>query len=797
MANCKFWLLDINYEVKENKPEIWIWGISEEGKRILIIDRNFLPYFYLVLDGKDNPQDVFERVQQQKTDLPHIIKLEPTRKNLFGKPVDVIKVYCGDPDLVPKYAAVLSKIKGVKENLEDDIRYSMRYFIDNNVTPCSWYEIEAEEKENNLGVQADQLFIAKSLPQSIEREDIPPLRVLAFSMICHGSKGMPKPDKDPVIIISTVTNDGEKKQFTAENLNDKGLIESFIEYTRRFDPDIVVGYGSGERDWQYLIERSSKLGLKLFVDRANTEPHKSVYAHMSITGRIHMDMLDYADELPEVKVKTLENVADFLGVMKLEERLIIDEVDFAEYWDDPQKRPQLLKFSMENVECIFGIFENMFDFAVQLSKLVALPLDQVGKAAVGFRTEWYLIREAYKIGELVPQRVERPYIPYVGGMVLKPKPGIHDNIALLDFKSMYPNIMIEHNVSPDTYIPPSETELFSDVNVAPEVGHKFRKEPPGFYKRVLSSLIAARDEIRLKMKGLDVKSLKYRLLDARQKAVKVITNACYGYAGWVGARWFMKPVAEATAAWGRNIIANAIKIAEDLGLNVIYGDTDSIFVTHDPEKIEKLSTIILDKFGLEIKPDKLYERILFTEAKKRYCGLLPNGKLDMVGLEVVRGDWANVAKNIQEHVLEIILKERSPKKAVEFVRQFIADLRLKKVPYKDLVIWKTITKPIDAYEVKTPHVAAAKILEKEGWTLTIGDKIGYVVTSGSGRLYNRVKPFALASYDEVDVEYYVTNQVVPAASRILSMFNIKEEELLSVKPKFAEPRTLSSFFGRS
>jgi len=770
-----------------------MWGITDEGRRVLIIDRNFLAYFYLVLDEKENPKVVFERAQRQKAEFPFIVKLESASRKLFGKPVDVIKVFCQDPDLVPKYAQLLSKVKGVKKCLEVDIRYSMRYLIDNGVVPCGWHEIEAEELENNLKVQVDKVYLAKSVPKAIEREAIPPLRILSFSMICHGSKGMPKPERDPVVIISTVTSAGDKRQFKAEKLDDKTLMKSFVEYVREFDPDIIVGYETNLQYWQYLLDRSAKLGLKLFVDRASTEPHRSVYGHISITGRANMDMLDFADELPEVKVKTLENVADFLGVMKIEKRLIIDEVDFAKYWDDPEKRPQLLRFSMENAECIMGILEGVLDFAVQLSQIVGLPLDQIGKAAVGFRTEWYMIKEAYKIGELIPERVERPYVPYAGGMVLKPKPGIHENIAVLDFKSMYPNIMIEQNISPDTYIEPSEPDPPSGVKIAPEVGHRFRKEPSGFFKKVLSSLIATRDEIRRKMKKIDSKSLEYRLIDARQKAVKVITNASYGYAGWIGARWFMKPVAEATTAWGRNIIMSAIGTARSLGLDVIYGDTDSIFITHDLKKIETLSKIIEDKIGLEIKPDKVYVRILFTEAKKRYCGFLPDGRLDIVGLEVVRGDWANVAKNIQEHVLELILKERSPNRAVDFVRQFVADLRKKKVPYKDLIIWKTLTKPVDEYEVKAPHVEAARILEKEGWTLTIGDKVGYVITLGSGRLYERVKPYALASYNDVDTEYYVTNQVVPAALRVLSMFGVKEEDLISFKP--AKTQTLSDYFG--
>jgi len=787
-----FWLLDVNYEAREHKPEVWIWGIDDHEKRVLIIDRNFPSYFYLVLKERQNPKAVIDTINSRKTnEFPSAFKLEQTRRRYFGKPLDVVKVFCQEPDAIVKYAKAMAKIEGVKESLEDDIRYSMRYLIDNNVSPCSWYEIDVEETKNILGVQVDKVYIAKSPPKGIDKVEIPQLRVLGFSTIAYSPKGAPKPEKDPVVIISAATNIGAETQFVAKHSNDKPLLEAFIKYVRDFDPDIITGYGTNRQDWSYLTARAKKLGVNLIVDRANTEPHMSVYGHVSITGRANVDFFDFSDELPEVKVKTLENVADFLGVMKIEKRTLIEDIDLPIYWEDSKKRLSLLQFSKENTQSIMGVAEAMLGFALQLSGLVGLPLDHVGTAAVGFRVEWFLMREAYKIGELIPKRVERPYFPYVGAVVLAPRLGVHENIAVLDFKAMYPNIMITYNVSPDTYVSPSEPEPKGGVNVAPEVKHRFRKEPPGFYKEVLSNLIASRDQIRPKLSKLDPKSPEYKVLDARQKAVKVITNAAYGYTGWIEARWYIKPVAEAATAWGRHIILSTVDVAKKIGLEVVYSDTDSVFVNNDPAKIGKLSEKIGKELGLEIKPDKVYTRILFTEAKKKYCGLLPDGRLDIVGLEVVRGDWSACAKNVQEKVLEIILKKQAPKEAAEFVRQYMGNLRQKKVPYKDLIIWKTLTKPAEEYAVKAPHVEAAKRLLREGYELSIGDKIGYVITVGAGKLYAKAKPYALASYDEVDVEYYVTNQVVPAASRILTMFNIAEEDLLPTAE--SKPKTLTEF----
>lgn len=794
LKKCRFWLLDINYEVKDHKPEVWMWGIDEKDRRVLIVDSSFQPYFYAVLEEDEDPKQVYERIMNEKPRLPLMVDVELDRRRFFGEPVNAARIYCQDPEVIPKYAKIIRNVKGVKECLETDIRYSMRYLVDNDVTPCAWHEVEVEEEENIREVQVDKVYSACSSPKRIQKDDIPQLRVLSFFPVCYASKGSPKPERDPVVIIAAVTNTDEKKIFTAKEYDDRDLMHSFIQYVKNFDPDIIVGYQTNQQHWQYLIDRAMTLEVSLHVDRAGTWPHRSVYGHISITGRASMDMLDFADELPELKVKSLENMAAILGVKDLKEQRIIHELEYSDFWDDEEKRKELLEFASEKAECILGIFEKMFIYASELSKLVGLPLDHIGKAAVGFRIEWYLIREAHKIGELIPERMEQPYVPYAGGMVLKPKPGIHENVCVLDFKSMYPNIMIEKNISPDTYVPPSKPEPDSGVNVAPEVGHKFRKEPPGFYKIVLTNLISARDKIRQAMKKADSNSLDYQLLDARQRAVKVITNAAYGYAGWIGARWFRKPVAEATAAWGRSMIMKSVETAKELGLDIVYGDTDSLFIKYDPQKIETLVQRIREQLGLEIRPEKIYKRILFTEAKKRYCGLLPDGSLDNVGLEVVRGDWANVAKITQERVLELILKEKSVEKAVEFVKSLIKDLREHKIPYRDLIIWKTLTRPVEKYKVNAPHVEAARILKRLGWDLTVGDQVGYVITQGSGRLYERVKPYVLASYGEIDIEYYIKKQIAPAALRILSMFGVKEKDILSSVQKARKPRTLTDFF---
>jgi DNA polymerase I len=141
-----FWLLDVNYEVRGHEPEMWLWGVDASGNRVLIVDRSFLSYFYAVVEDGYDPAKVVKEIASRKAEYPFIVGVEVVDRKFFGKPVKALKVYCRDPEVIAKYAKAVGKIEGVKECLEDDIRYSMRYLIDNGVVPCGWHEVEVAEE---------------------------------------------------------------------------------------------------------------------------------------------------------------------------------------------------------------------------------------------------------------------------------------------------------------------------------------------------------------------------------------------------------------------------------------------------------------------------------------------------------------------------------------------------------------------------------------------------------------------------------------------------------------------------
>ena len=788
MEHIDFMPLDASYEIMGREPVVVIWGLSSSSERIVLLDRRFRPYFYCLIDKnhESNISDISLRIRKLSNPRSPILSVEHVTRKYFGRPRSLLRVVTLEPESVRDYREKVRSVSGVEDVLEADIRFAMRYLIDKDLYPFRLYRARVVRARNlEKSFRVDKVFMVVEDPVAVDHGDglatiIDELRVIAFDIEVYSKHGTANPLHDPVIIISVKSDNGEEKIFEASDYDDKGVLRDFTEYIKAYDPDIIVGYNSNSFDWPYLIKRSHVLGVKLDVTRrVGSEPTPSVHGHISIAGRLNVDLYDYAEEMYEVKVKTLEEVAEYLGVMKKSERVMIDWWRIPSYWDDPRKRKLLLRYALDDVRATFGLARKILPFAIQLSSVTGVPLDQVGAMSVGFRLEWYLMRAAFSMGELVPNRVERQGESYRGAIVLRPLKGIHENIAVLDFSSMYPSIMMKYNVGPDTLVKSQEECAKSGgCNVAPEVGHMFRKDPPGFFKRVLEQLVDMRKRVREEMKKYDANSMEYRVLDERQRALKILANASYGYMGWTGARWYCKQCAEAVTAWGRNLIKQAIEFARRLGLKVVYGDTDSLFVYYDVDKVNQLIEFVERNLGFEIKIDKIYRRVFFTEAKKRYAGLLYDGRIDIVGFEAVRGDWCELAKEVQWNVAEVILKTGNVNKAIEYVRETSRMLRQGKVPLEKLIIWKTLSKRLEEYEHEAPHVVAARRAVKAGYKVSTGDKIGYVIVKGRGRISQRAYPyFMIDDYGVIDKDYYIDHQLIPAALRILGYFGVSERRL--------------------
>ncbi len=251
--------------------------------------------------------------------------------------------------------------------------------------------------------------------------------------------------------------------------------------------------------------------------------------------------------------------------MKKSERVNIPGADIHKYWADDALRDELLQYSKDDVVSTFGLGGELLPLQYEFARMVHEPADNVSKMGRGRQVESYLAYVAYEYGELIPSRGGETET-YLGGFVFPPVKGIHKNVASLDFSAMYPSIMITYNISPDTVCKDCSEECYPP---APEVGHCFKKTPEGFFTRILRSLVQHRIALKKKLAVMDKKDENYKMLDIRQKTIKILTNAFYGYTGWAQAKWYRRECAEATSAWGRFFIKKANDIAEAMGLRGI------------------------------------------------------------------------------------------------------------------------------------------------------------------------------------------------------------------------------------
>ena len=817
-------LLDIDYRTEkdgegQDKPMIRLWCKSKEGADFIVLDTKFEPYFYAFpfsyphsygpdYDLEEKKKLIEEiRIYREGAEIS-VKRVEFCQKKLLGVDRSGLKIFTTHPRHVPLLREEVRKA-GLTV-LEADILFAVRYLIDKRLRPFDGVKVEGEEIDLDYAdtPRRNAILASNVSYNKMDGGELPVLKVLAFDceMATRGGHGMPSPRRDPIIIISVAYHEGagiKSKLFVLsdeeyEAGDDARVLRDFLNFVEQFQPDIIVGYNTDSFDWQYIRERARLHGIRLTVgaDGSTVRYEKGgMLPGVNISGRLNVDLFKLAKrDLGSVKIKTLENVSEFLGVVLKNERVNLSPREINECWFNAPMRERLYEYSKADAVSTLGIAEKMLPLQIELSKMIGYPLDELAKMGRGRQVEAFLTAEAFKRGELVPPKggAEKTF---EGAFVLPPEKGLHEDVIALDFSSMYPTIMISFNVSPDTFVDSNEEE--DEVHIAPEVGHAFRKAPDGFFKRIMSDLIARRKAIKTEMKKYDKKSDEYRLFDIQQQSIKILTNSFYGYTGWSAAKFYKRECAEATTAWGRYFIKRAVKMAEELEFKVIYGDTDSIFVklpselelevdrkTEILKKAREVSERISEELPLELELQDFYKAIFFTGKKKRYAALTDKGEIVVRGLEVRRGDWCELAKEVQTEVIQLILLEKDPEKAMRYVKSIIHYLKGGEIPFDKLIIHKTLTRKISGYETKQAHVTAAEraLASTSRIAYEVGSKIPYVIIKGPGKTSDRAFPADVIERSEgnelyadgkeylVDVDYYTRHQVIPVAHRVLQLF---------------------------
>ncbi|GAQ94869.1 DNA polymerase-2 [Thermodesulfovibrio aggregans] len=776
-------------DIDDSSEGILLFGITEDGRREKFIDSSYRPYFLVLPSDKKKAAAEIEKIVREKS-LP-VTEITEDKRIFYGQEREFIKIYTKrhqDLQKVRDAIKILEAKRGGSGSIIDEFEYQISpyrmYLAEKQLSCLQWLEIETHRNQ------------IKSIKKATANP--PKLKILAFDMeVIEVQRGTPS------IVMISIFGEGLSRVITYQEAkytidatvvkNEKELIKNFIENVRDYDPDIIVGYNTDLYDMPILRERAKQLKVDIgILSRDNsgiTLSKRARFTTARLIGRVHIDIFNFVfnilSPILQSEQLTLKNVSqELLGDTKLE----MEYEEILQAWDKGHELDKLARYCLKDSELVYELSKMLLPDIMELTKITGQSLFDTSRMPYSQLVEWYYIKKAKQQNRVIPNQPkfdeikERQKITYEGGFVKEPEVGLHKGIAVVDFASLYPSIIATYNISIDTL----------NCNCCKESGYKvpdfpywFCKNIRGFESQAIEELLMERLELKKQLKTLNPESHEYLELDTKQKALKTIINASYGYYAYPASRWYSKECAEAITALGRYWIKEVLTKAEQKGFHPIYADTDSAFLKIDSKEevlqfIKEINQSLPGVMRLDF--EDFYVKGLFVPrqiggvAKKRYALVDEKGRLKIRGLEVVRRDLCRYARATQQEILRICLIEEDIPKAFKYLDERIKALREGKYDLKDLVVYEQLSKPVSEYKLISPHVAAAKRLLEKEIPVGEGSVIGYIIQKGSGSISERAYPIELAEPSKIDIDYYIENQILPTAMRILKVFK-KENKL--------------------
>ncbi len=571
-------------------------------------------------------------------------------------------------------------------------------------------------------------------------------------------------EKEFVYMLSDVNESvSENLSFYAD---EKTLLLNFIKEFNEINPDIIIGWHVIGFDLKFLEDKCLRLGIKLSLGRDRSdikiEEKKGAGFFAHIYGRVVIDgPPTFRSAFYQFKNFKLETVAsELLGeskdiasdagkVLEIERRFKEDKVSLAHY-------------NILDCKLVTRVYHKvgMIQFLVNRVEVSGLLLGRLGISTAAL--DFVYLPKLHRRGFVASNSSDLDRDEQgSGGMVIEPKIGVHDNIAVFDFKSLYPSIIQTFSIDP------LARYMAQTNSVRTPVGIKFSQT-----ENILPAIITGLMEKREKAKALQNKPLNL--------AIKILMNSFYGLMGSIRCRFYHADLPKAITESGHWLLKQTIEFFENRDLEVIYGDTDSLFIKlgDKDEKFAKdiafkandfLKRLIKEEFSveskLELELEKIYSKVFFSQArgsnlgaKKRYVGL-HKGELEFTGMEFVRSDWTDLAKNFQYKLFEFYFMGQSLE---TFIKEYVEDLKSGK--FDDLlVITKRLSKDPKEYDKNIPpHVKAALLIDHKGpYRLK---EVSYKMTvNGPEPIQNNPS--------SIDYEYYIDKQIKPLADQVLFTMN--------------------------
>lgn len=610
------------------------------------------------------------------------------------------------------------------------------------------------------------------------------------------SIGQASADHQSVLMVGDpATIEGDIPDWIIWVPDERALLEQFEVLFNQLDPDIIIGWSVISFDFRLLIRRAERHNMTLNIGRDGSPlswrdaKSGSQPGFLNLAGRMVLDGIDALKSATyQFDSFSLESVAqELLGKGKKVED-VTNRMEHINY-DYQHNKVKLAEYNLQDCVLVLEIFEktNLMDYLVLRSQLTGLELDRAGGSVAAF-TNLYLPK-LHRAGYIAPNLPRGGGLASPGGYVMNSKPGLYENVLVLDFKSLYPSIIRTFKIDPLGLI---EGLLDTEAAIPGFKGAHFSRENH-FLPDIITELWQQRD---IAKRSKDA---------ARSQAIKILMNSFYGVLGSGGCRFYDTRLASSITMRGHEIMQTTATWIESFGHEVIYGDTDSTFVwlqnNPSPEEAQTIGKQLADfinhkwreklkaEFALECYLDLEFEThfskflmptIRGSEqgSKKRYAGLkLENGENQLVfkGLETVRSDWTPLAKEFQTILYKMVFNGEDVSEYInEMVQKTKTGQMDDKLPYR-----KRLRQAAEKYQKNVPpHVKAARIVDEhlkaagkpakynqKGW-------IKYLQTT------NGPEPIEYQS-SPIDYEHYIEKQLKPIADGILPFIGLDFEELSS------------------
>ena len=790
------------------------------------------PYCYSRLSPEEIPTTISDR--------DDVIDIKETKKidMLQDKSIIVSKIIVKDP-LAIGGTQTSKSIRNLIDTWESDIKYYENYLYDNSLIVGKYYKVENDkiipqevEISDETRLSLNDMLLDKlgdiSLPDKKQFEEnvsqwanllnqpIPNIKRISLDIEVDSDVGRipdPKAAEKKVTAIGFESSD-ELKQILVlrhgnakEGINDlppdikitfydenkeKNMILDAFKIVQQYP--LLITYNGDGFDLPYLYNRAERLGIG-----KEDNPFYMMRDSATLRKGVHLDlyrtMSNRAFQIYAFGQKYNDFSLNSVSIGLLNEKKIdygMDIGDLTLY--------QTAKYCQNDARLTYKLtsFDNdlLMNLLVVISRIARMPIDDISRMGVSQWIRSLLYFEHRKNGSLIPRRDELDKRSsgvaneaviknkkFRGGLVVEPKEGIHFDVTVMDFASLYPSIIKVKNISYET-VRCSHDEC--KKNTIEQTNHWVCTKKNGLTSLLIGSLRDLRVNYYKTMARKDTLTDEERhLYTVVSQALKVILNASYGVMGAEIFPLYFLPAAEATTSTGRHIILDTISKCNDAGIEVLYGDTDSLFIkSPPPQQIQKIIDRAKNDHNVELEVEKEYRYVVLSDRKKNYLGVTKNGKVDVKGLTGKKSHTPPFIKTLFFELLDILAEvktvdefKHAKKKISDKISECTKKVQAKEIPLSELAFNVMISKAPKEYVKTIPqHIRAARQLESIR-EIKKGEIISYV------KIINKpgVRPVELARQNEIDSSKYM-EFMENTLSQITSSMDLDFDTILG-KPK--------------